>query len=81
MKHDILHCPDCGSDSEVIDTRPRQPGYVWRRRECLNKDECGTRWTTYEVPGDLVTQFESFVTDMETIQRMADRYRSNIQNR
>lgn len=41
-----MNCPDCGKQSDVIDTRP-VPGFIRRRRECLNYH----RFTTVEMVG------------------------------
>lgn len=41
-----MHCPSCGGDTKVLDTRLNDStNSVKRRRECLN---CGKRFTTYE---------------------------------
>lgn len=43
-----MKCKKCESENNrVIDSR----GGAWirRRRECL---ECGTRWTTFEIPNE-----------------------------
>lgn len=46
-----MRCPSCGFlESKVVDSRPSDDGTsIRRRRECLS---CGTRFTTYERPGD-----------------------------
>ncbi len=43
-----MHCPYCHSqESKVVDSRPVEEGNrIRRRREC---EECGARFTTYEV--------------------------------
>ena len=37
-------CPDCNSNTKVIDSRS-QPGFVYRRRKCKS---CGMRFSTEE---------------------------------
>lgn len=42
-------CPNCGSrNNSVIDSRPSYQS-TRRRRNC---DQCGARWTTFEVTGE-----------------------------
>lgn len=43
-----MECVFCGYKTKVIDTRKKENGKHYRRRECQNK-ECGERFTTYEV--------------------------------
>jgi hypothetical protein len=49
-----MHCPRCGEDSRVIDSRELQRSEedyqdaIRRRRLCMGKD-CGYRFTTYEL--------------------------------
>ena len=40
-----MRCPECGEETEVVDSR-KSHNTIRRRRECLN---CGLRFTTYEV--------------------------------
>jgi transcriptional repressor NrdR len=41
-----MHCPSCGGETKVLDTRLNESANaVKRRRECL---QCGKRFTTYE---------------------------------
>jgi hypothetical protein len=41
-------CTDCGSQNTYVrDSRPRSDGGIRRRRRCEN---CGARFTTWEVP-------------------------------
>ncbi len=43
-----MHCPVCGSDTRVLDSRTAEDGEsIRRRRECRGP-ECRTRFTTYE---------------------------------
>lgn len=44
-----MTCPECGSDTKVVDSR-RSEDTVTRRRECL---ACGHRFTTMEVDLDV----------------------------
>lgn len=41
---DPEHCPKCGGDSKVMESRAT-PEYRWRRRKCL---ACHALWRTYE---------------------------------
>lgn len=41
-----MRCPQCGSESRVIESRPTEDS-IRRRRECTNP-ACGYRYTTYE---------------------------------
>ena len=41
------HCPKCGAESVVADTRLTVHGYRYRRRKCVTVT-CLTRWNTYE---------------------------------
>lgn len=43
-----IRCPKCKETTIVIDTRIRSDGRIIRRRHCLNKKECGTRFSTRE---------------------------------
>lgn len=46
-----MRCPQCNSDSKVLDTRTNEEGTATRRRrECIN---CGKRFTTYEKIEDM----------------------------
>lgn len=40
-------CPECRSESRVIDTRLDSRGWRWRRRVC---NGCNERFNTYELP-------------------------------
>jgi len=41
-----MTCPECGGDTRVLETYPREEGRrVWRRRECV---ACGHRFSTNE---------------------------------
>jgi len=40
-----FRCPQCGNNSDVVDSRPNSKG-VRRRRQCRN---CGLRWSTQEI--------------------------------
>lgn len=42
----MKHCPACGNEMTVKDSRPGPSG-IRRRRECLN---CGERVSTLEIP-------------------------------
>lgn len=61
MKAIKLPCPECGSNTRVIDSRtmpPEQPGYaptVRRRRECTRKH----RFSTVETYSTLRTDLDS----------------------
>lgn len=46
-KNEGVHCPECGSFSRVIKTKPRGR-YVRRWRQCTNED-CGHEFKTAEV--------------------------------
>lgn len=39
-------CPKCGSESIVLETRPREDRPLLRRRLCLS---CKLRWSTHEI--------------------------------
>ena len=47
----IKYCPECGTESLVIDSRPREGGGIYRRRYC---PKCGTwkKWSTIEISFD-----------------------------
>lgn len=40
-----MKCPKCNSGTGVVDSRPREDGRIYRRRECF---ECWARFTTSE---------------------------------
>lgn len=46
-----MHCALCGAVSGVTDSRQDDSGGVRRRRRCV---ECGHRWTTLELPEEVV---------------------------
>jgi transcriptional regulator NrdR family protein len=50
----MLHCPECGTKAEVIDSRVNHLSFVRRRRRCTN-EKCGHRYTTFEVPAEFMT--------------------------
>jgi len=40
-----MQCPNCGAETQVIDSREAEDNSIRRRRECFS---CGFRFTTYE---------------------------------
>lgn len=61
-------CLSCGSSNVItIDSRHE---HVWRmrRRHCAT---CLYRWTTYEVPADLVEGMEEFLIQAQRLRDMA----------
>lgn len=46
---DGVQCPQCNGESHVIDSRDDVKGAKRRRRCC---DDCGHRYTTYEIHAD-----------------------------
>ena len=46
-----MRCVDCGGESSVVDSRPRD-NTVCRRRVCWNP-KCGRRWATYEIDAEV----------------------------
>lgn len=46
-------CVECGSwSSKTLETRKdTRYGFVWRRKKC---QECGSVWSTYEIPASAV---------------------------
>lgn len=50
-------CPDCGSDSKVVDTRPSYKR-LRRRRACLKS---GHKFTTHEVPSDATEKIDEII--------------------
>lgn len=40
-----MKCPKCEADTRVVDSRPREDGSIFRRRECL---ECRFRFSSLE---------------------------------
>lgn len=47
QKDQAMNCPECTSETMVIDSRPTDANMIRRRRECLS---CEERFTTYELP-------------------------------
>lgn len=68
----IAKCPSCGSTGiKVINSRPHPFGRE-RRRKCLG---CGHRWSTIEVPMDLMLNLErcsDFREARQTIDALAE---------
>lgn len=63
----------CGSDSNVIDSRPLMDGHAIRRRRVCQ--ECKARWTTYEVRDHSA----QFVMLCEGMQELSDNLKELIQ--
>jgi hypothetical protein len=61
----MTKCPKCRARSSVTDARPTRNSM--RRRRMCNK--CGTRWTTWEIPADLLGVQETFETQATEIRR------------
>ena len=60
-----MKCPYCSNpDTRVIDSRPAEDNSSIRRRRCC--DECGKRFTTYE----LVETFPLFLFKMDNTGEM-----------
>ena len=62
-----MKCPQCGSDNNyVIDSRPSTEYGVRRRREC---NECGKRFTTYEITLAEKAKYEQIRLKKEQLER------------
>ncbi len=60
-----MPCPSCEHQfSGVTDSRGTSGGWQRRRRVCLS---CGHRWTTMEVPTELVTVFPKMIERMRAM--------------
>lgn len=47
-------CPKCGAGTLCKDSRPVAKGAcIRRRRQCLNRTECGYRFTTHEAASEV----------------------------
>jgi hypothetical protein len=55
-----MKCPSCFAlDSTVLETRSEDGLIIRRRRKC---DECGHKFTTYEIPPGAYTMVRSFIS-------------------
>ena len=54
----LSRCLKCDGVSTVFNSRVDKNGWRWRRRECT---VCEHRWTTYEVPAELLTSLRAFI--------------------
>ena len=54
----LSRCLKCDSVAIVFNSRVDANGWRWRRRACT---VCHHRWTTYEVPADLITALREFL--------------------
>lgn len=77
-------CPQCGSDSQVRDSRPGTIG-IRRRRFCANA-KCGNRWTTYELAiadiGNLRTmrgEFQELVNRLPIVPELTGHAASDLE--
>lgn len=64
-----VKCPDCGSRTRVIDSRPadiRDRVRTRRRRECLNA-QCRTRITTVEIE---LAEYDALIEARRTLRRV-----------
>lgn len=64
-----MNCPNCGGESEVIDSRPVCEGaVVRRRRRCISARACsGENFSTYEIPARDAVRFTLTIDLMGTI--------------
>lgn len=61
-----VHCVKCGSiDSHVIDSRNHEASNARRRRHQCNN--CGYRYTTYEVPAEEYEKLQTIKMDVSQI--------------
>lgn len=60
-------CDGCGSlNTGVVDSREEAYAYVRRRRKCNN---CGSRWTTYEVTEEVYMTLRNFSKALSKIEQ------------
>ena len=62
----IKCCSKCGTDTNIIDSRPSNNG-VWRRREC---PVCKARFTTYEILEEDFGKLESVSKQAARLKRI-----------
>jgi transcription repressor NrdR-like protein len=65
---DSRHCAQCGQQSDVIDSRPTQHGFIRRRRMC---PACQCRWTTLELHMAVYEALAPFLEGEERLDRVA----------
>jgi len=54
-----MKCPKCDCEKHnIIDSRPTNTNLIRRRRECI---ECKKRFTTYEMPSNILTDYNRFL--------------------
>lgn len=63
-------CPECGSaNAAIIDTRYiEETGWKRRRRKC---HACQHRWSTVELPAELVGELETVYVQLKRIEQLA----------
>ncbi len=62
-----LHCPRCGGECSVVDSRASRLGdipTIARRRRC---DNCDHRWSTYELAATAIAAVEARLAEAQTI--------------
>lgn len=69
----MMRCPKCNAQSRVAHSRTsmaqsRRDRIIRRRRLCLN-DECGHRWTTYELDRETLAKPEAMAEIIEQATR------------
>lgn len=65
-----MKCYNCGNETDVKDSRPRRKfgkATVTRRRHCL---ACDIRFTTYELPKQLVDEFQHWEKMIKAIKHI-----------
>ena len=65
-----MYCPECGVDTEVIDSRHDKHGRIRRRRQCKN---CAARFTTYEVSAsefEILSHFAKMVMELRLLEEL-----------
>lgn len=70
-------CPVCGAaETCTADSRPVNNGKWRRRRKKCNA--CNHRWTTFEVPRELIRQLPSLNTWLELMSEKINKFRQEI---
>ncbi len=65
----LSRCLKCDGVSTVFNSRVDKNGWRWRRRACL---VCHHKWTTYEVPAELIEDIRAFLHSAQAAKQHVD---------